>query len=237
MVSSLGKMHNCYIIHTDIKPGLLSTWCSCIENVMFYPIEEEKNGVPEVIPVISLASFHTQNLTPDFNHLCLIDFGSVSSYSMPKKGLITTRTYRAPEVILDLEWGLPCDMWSLGCMAYELGCGKPLFQTHHHFFGNREHLGLGCDGLLSIALITKLLGKIPQCMLDALDPVNASMFNEAGELMWPPPVTREIPEEKQPGGWASNDISWNARVRAIRAVRTAKTSIEYGVTAKGCDER
>lgn len=67
-------------------------------------------------------------------------------------------------------------------------------------------------------------------MLDELDPVNASMFNEKGELLWPPPVTREIPEEKQPGGWASNDISWNARVRAIRAVRTAKTSIESGVS-------
>lgn len=65
----------------------------------------------------------------------------MSTSSTPKKGLITTRTYRAPEVILDLEWGLPCDMWSLGCMAYELGCGKPLFQTHRHFFGNREHLG------------------------------------------------------------------------------------------------
>lgn len=68
-------------------------------------------------------------------------------------------------------------------------------------------------------------------MLNALDPVNASMFNENGDLLWPPPVTREVPEEKQPGGWASNDISWNARVRAIRAVRTAKTSIEFGVVA------
>lgn len=43
-------------------------------------------------------------------------------------------------------------------------------------------------------------------------------------------------DARDPGGeaagrLASNDISWNARVRAIRAVRTAKTSIEYGVVA------
>lgn len=104
-------------------------------------------------------------------------------------------------------------------MAFELGCGKPLFQTHRHFFGNREHL----------ALITKLLGPIPRSMLDSVDVVTASMFNEEGTLLWPPPVTQETPEEKQPGGWASNDISWNARIRAIRAVRTARTSIEEEV--------
>ena len=69
-----------------------------------------------------------------------------------------------------------------------------------------------------------------------LDNTMASMFNEEGDLLWPPPITREIPEEKQPGGWASNDISWSARVRAVHAVRVAKTSIEEGVRAKGESE-
>ena len=55
------------------------------------------------------------------------------------------------------------------------------------------------------------------------------MFDEHGVVYWPPPVTKEVPEEKQPGGWASADISWNARIRAVRAVRSAKTSIEEGV--------
>ena len=189
---------------------------------MFYPLDEGQPVDSNVVPVRPCGSSHRQDLTPDFNHLCLIDFGSVSTANTPKRGLITTRTYRAPEVILDLEWSLPCDMWSLGCMAYELGCGRPLFQTHRHFFGNREHL----------ALITKLLGKIPQNMRSKLDPVTASMFNEEGDLMWPPPITKEIPEEKQPGGWASNDISWSSRARAVHAVRVAKTSIEEGVGEK-----
>lgn len=199
LLASLGRMHNCSIIHTDIKP----------ENVMFYPVEDGSDVNPEVVP----------DFKPDFGHLCLIDFGSVSTSTSPKRGLITTRTYRAPEVILDLDWSLSCDMWSLGCMAYELGCGRPLFQTHRHFFGNREHL----------ALINKLLGPIPQQILVQLDTVNASMFDEHGVVYWPPPVTKEVPEEKQPGGWASADISWNARIRAVRAVRSAKTSIEEGM--------
>ena len=82
---------------------------------------------------------------------------------------------------------------------------------------------------LDVALITKLLGRIPQSMLARLDPITASMFNPDGDLLWPPPVTRETPEEKQPGGWASNDVSWTSRIRAIRAVRKAHSSLEEGV--------
>ena len=42
MLSSLGKMHNCGIIHTDIKP----------ENVMFYPIETGEIENPDKLPVL-----------------------------------------------------------------------------------------------------------------------------------------------------------------------------------------
>ena len=75
-----------------------------------------------------------------------------------------------------------------------------------------------------------MLGPIPKSMLDRVDEVNGSMFDEQGVLLWPPPVTRETPEEKQPGGWASNDISWNSRIRAIRAVRLARTAIDQDVS-------
>ena len=55
--------------------------------------------------------------------------------------------YAAPELSTQPgNFTTAADMWSLGCMAYELGCGKPLFQTHRHFFGNREHLGGGGGG-------------------------------------------------------------------------------------------
>ena len=60
--------------------------------------------------------------------------------------------------------------------------------------------------------------------------VNHPFITKQGQL---PPVDICVSsgtEEKQPGGWASNDISWNARIRAIRAVRTARTSIEEEVS-------
>lgn len=40
---------------------------------------------------------------------------------------IQSRFYRAPEVILGMEYGLPIDMWSTGCILAELYTGRPLF--------------------------------------------------------------------------------------------------------------
>ncbi len=60
------------------------------------------------------------------------------------------RHYRAPEVILELGWAQPCDVWSIGCIIFELYCGLTLFQTHD----NREHL----------AMMERILGQLPYRM-------------------------------------------------------------------------
>ena len=38
--------------------------------------------------------------------------------------VVSTRHYRAPEVILGLGWSYPADMWSLGCIFAELITGE-----------------------------------------------------------------------------------------------------------------
>jgi serine/threonine-protein kinase PRP4 len=40
---------------------------------------------------------------------------------------LVSRFYRAPEVILGLPYDHPLDMWSIGCVVYELATGKILF--------------------------------------------------------------------------------------------------------------
>ncbi|VVC94474.1 unnamed protein product [Leptidea sinapis] len=80
----------------------------------------------------------------------LIDFGSATFDHEHHSTIVSTRHYRAPEVILELGWSQPCDVWSIGCIMFELHLGITLFQTHD----NREHL----------AMMERILGPIPYRM-------------------------------------------------------------------------
>ncbi|XP_033120572.1 dual specificity tyrosine-phosphorylation-regulated kinase 4-like isoform X2 [Anneissia japonica] len=57
----------------------------------------------------------------------VIDFGSSCYEHQRVYTYIQSRFYRSPEVILGLTYGLPIDMWSLGCILAELYTGYPLF--------------------------------------------------------------------------------------------------------------
>lgn len=83
--------------------------------------------------------------------LQVIDFGSATFNAQYHSSVVSTRHYRAPEVILGLGWTYPCDIWSIGCILLELFTGDALFQTHE----NLEHL----------AMMEMVLGPIPKDMI------------------------------------------------------------------------
>ncbi|KAI9344767.1 kinase-like domain-containing protein [Pilaira anomala] len=64
---------------------------------------------------------------PDRSGIRVIDYGSSCYVNEKVYTYIQSRFYRAPEVILGLEYGLPIDMWSTGCILAELYTGRPLF--------------------------------------------------------------------------------------------------------------
>lgn len=75
----------------------------------------------------------------------IIDFGSSSMRPMSTIYYVQSRFYRAPEVILGIPYSNAVDMWSFGCIAYELLMGHPLFPGSsnadqiyriHEFFPN-----------------------------------------------------------------------------------------------------
>lgn len=70
----------------------------------------------------------------------LIDFGTAIRVGIDHKGsIISTRQYRAPEVIVESgDWSYPADIWSYGCILMELYTGTVLFQTHNSL----EHLNM-----------------------------------------------------------------------------------------------
>ena len=40
---------------------------------------------------------------------------------------VATRWYRSPELLLNLDYGPPADMWAIGCILGELTDGQPLY--------------------------------------------------------------------------------------------------------------
>ena len=64
---------------------------------------------------------------PNKSGVKVIDFGS-SCFSTEKVyTYIQSRFYRAPEIILGIDYTTAIDMWSLGCILGEIHCGYPVF--------------------------------------------------------------------------------------------------------------
>ena len=61
------------------------------------------------------------------NSIKVIDFGSSCFDSKKVYFYIQSRFYRAPEIILELEYSMEIDIWSLGCILCELYTGQPIF--------------------------------------------------------------------------------------------------------------
>lgn len=75
---------------------------------------------------------------PMHSEIKVIDFGSSCFENQKVYTYIQSRFYRSPEVILGMTYGLPIDMWSLGCILAELFTGVPIFP------GENEQEQLAC---------------------------------------------------------------------------------------------
>ncbi|KAI4460324.1 serine/threonine-protein kinase doa-related [Holotrichia oblita] len=125
---SVKFLHDNKLTHTDLKP----------ENILFVDSDYD---------VIYNNKKRRDVKRVKRTDVRLIDFGSATFDHEHHSTIVSTRHYRAPEVILELGWSQPCDVWSIGCILFELYLGITLFQTHD----NREHL----------AMMQRILGDIP----------------------------------------------------------------------------
>ena len=96
----------------------------------------------------------------------LIDFGSTTFDHEHHSTIVQTRHYRAPEVVMELGWDQSCDVWSVGCIIFELAIGAMMFDTH----SSHEHL----------AMMQRILGKIPGKMGEK----SKLKYFSRGELKW-----------------------------------------------------
>ncbi|RDY02730.1 Serine/threonine-protein kinase AFC2 [Mucuna pruriens] len=161
LLECVAFMHDLRMIHTDLKP----------ENILL--VSPEYLKIPDYKSTSkSPCSFFKR--VPKSSAIKVIDFGSTTYERDDQNYIVSTRHYRAPEVILGLGWSYPCDIWSVGCILVELCTGEALFQTHE----NLEHL----------AMMERVLGPIPQQMLKRVDR-HAEKYVRRGRLDWPEGAT------------------------------------------------
>ncbi|KAG8629691.1 hypothetical protein KVT40_001310 [Elsinoe batatas] len=130
LLTSVAFLHDLKLIHTDLKP----------ENILLVNNNYQTFTYNRNIPSSSTATnrnakFRKVLLEPEIR---LIDFGSATFDDEYHSSVVSTRHYRAPEIILNLGWSYPCDIWSIGCILVEFYTGDALFQTHD----NLEHLAM-----------------------------------------------------------------------------------------------
>lgn len=96
----------------------------------------------------------------------VIDFGSSCRSNTPTYSYIQSRFYRSPEVLLGLPYSVAIDMWSLGCILVEMHTGEPLFS--------------GSDQVDQVQKIVKILGMVPDEILDRMGEQQRNQFFERG---------------------------------------------------------
>ena len=148
LLHAVAFLHTLKLVHTDLKP----------ENILLLSSAYQR------VPVSSGSKF-TKRVPMDPT-IRLIDFGSATFEHQHHSSVVSTRHYRAPEVILGMGWSYPCDIWSIGCILVELLTGDALFQTHE----NLEHL----------AMMEVVLGPIPKTVVARAD-AHAQKYFKKGE--------------------------------------------------------
>jgi serine/threonine protein kinase len=78
-------------------------------------------------------------LDGDVPKIILADLGSCVKLKKFRDTNVTTRTYRAPEIENDEIWDEKIDIWSLGCIAFELFTGIPLIADTPQINYNNLH--------------------------------------------------------------------------------------------------
>ncbi|KAG5550113.1 hypothetical protein RHGRI_015162 [Rhododendron griersonianum] len=164
LLESVAFMHDLRLIHTDLKP----------ENILLVSSEYIKVPDYKFLTRSTKEGSYSKNL-PKSSAIKLIDFGSTTFEHQDHTYVVSTRHYRAPEVILGLGWNYPCDVWSVGCILVELCSGEALFQTHE----NLEHL----------AMMERVLGPLPPHMIIRADRRAEKYFRRGVRLDWPEGAT------------------------------------------------
>ncbi|KAK4123301.1 kinase-like protein [Parathielavia appendiculata] len=175
LFTSVAFLHDLNLIHTDLKP----------ENILLCHNEYQTFTYNRKIPSATTTNNHRQASQRKVlldTEIRLIDFGSATFQDEYHSSVVSTRHYRAPEIILGLGWSYPCDIWSIGCILVEFFTGDALFQTHD----NLEHLAM-MEAVVGARVDTSLVQQVNRMTRNGGN--SASKYFKRLKLDYPTPDT------------------------------------------------
>lgn len=190
LIRSVTFLHDLNLIHTDLKP----------ENILLHDDSYTRKSLISSTIISSFMSLgsssgvNANKKVPKYLKILenpliqIIDFGSAIFNDEYHSSIVSTRHYRAPEIVLGTGWSFPCDMWSVGCILVELVIGEPLFKTHD----NLEHL----------AMIEKVCGyRIDKAMVK----LSKEKENECGLQYFTKEFVTDMDDDEDPNSSESDE--------------------------------
>ncbi|KAF9495900.1 kinase-like protein [Pleurotus eryngii] len=136
LLRGIAFSHERGIVHTDIKlDNILFTTSATTEDIERWtqsdpsrrnPSEMSPDGVMQsAISQPMKAPSEKEALRATF---VLSDFGCAQPSELHDDRRITSLLLRAPEVLLGGKWDTPADIWTFGCLVYEIITARPFFR-------------------------------------------------------------------------------------------------------------
>ncbi|KAM5436234.1 hypothetical protein McanMca71_000014 [Microsporum canis] len=148
---SLVFMHENGVIHTDISSNNLLQGID--DTSVLSQIEEDEIQRPIARKVLADRHIHYSRPMHVATGLpVLSDLGEARIGNQRHRGDIMPGIYRAPEVILDIEWDSKVDIWSIGTMIWDLA------ESQHLFFAKKYRV---LDDEQHLAEMVSLMGPPP----------------------------------------------------------------------------
>ncbi|OBT53852.1 hypothetical protein VE04_07374 [Pseudogymnoascus sp. 24MN13] len=190
LLVALDYVHSsCHLIHTDIKASNILSGIEDESILTAFEAAEANYPSAKVIRLDrTIYASRKLGLPKTYGPPVLCDFGVARFGDEVNNEDIQPEVYRAPEVILEMDWGYPVDIWNVGVMIWDL------FQDKHMFDGrdpsgkysNRYHL----------AEMVEYIGTPPVEFLQRSEEI-WRYFDKQGQLLDPPDISASSLESSE----------------------------------------
>ncbi|KAJ4386535.1 hypothetical protein N0V93_009432 [Gnomoniopsis smithogilvyi] len=184
----LDFLHQVGVIHTDVSPNNILLGVE--DASIFSAIEQKELQTPSPRKVLDDRVIHLSYTMPITHGAPVItDFGAarLGDPGQKHRGDVMPGVYRAPEVILGMEWDSKIDIWSVGVMVWDLFEGGRLFRAvRDGHLNDEQHL----------AEMVSLMGQPSKAFLERS--VNSRKFwDSEGKWIAATPIPEQSLEERE----------------------------------------